>query len=78
MKLKNAKIKSISSYCPIDLFSGQSDRMNRAIKGLMDNPQNNMKMFQDGKMIYNEYSKDKNSLRRVVQSLFPDALSLEK
>jgi hypothetical protein len=78
LKLKNEKIKSVSSYCPIDLFCGKADRMNQAIKGLMINPQNNLKMFLDGKMIYNEYSKDKNNLRRVLISLFPDVASTEK
>lgn len=72
LKLKNSRIESVSSYCPIDLFSGKADRMNRAIKGLIDNPQNNLKMFQDGKMIFNEYSKDRRALQRVLSSIFPD------
>ncbi|KAG5682857.1 hypothetical protein PVAND_012178 [Polypedilum vanderplanki] len=78
LKLKNAKITQISSYCPIDLFSGNAERMNRAIKGLFDNPQNNLKMFQDGKMVYNEYSPDKHSLKRIMKSLFPDVKSVDK
>lgn len=78
LKLKNKRIESISSYCPIDLFSGKADRMNRAIEGLIMNPQNNMKMFLDGKIIFNEYSKDKRSLKQVMASLFPQASTSEK
>jgi inositol-pentakisphosphate 2-kinase len=78
LKLKTAKISNISLYCPIDLFSGKADRMNRAIKGLFENPQNNLKMFQDGKMVYNEYSSDKGSLKRIMKSLFPDVKSVDK
>lgn len=78
MKLKNERISCVSGYCPIDLFSGKADRMNRAVKGLIDNPQNNLKMFLDGKMIYNERSSDVNNLRRVLTTLFPDILSIEK
>jgi hypothetical protein len=52
--------------------------MNRAIKGLFENPQNNLKTFQDGKMVYNEYSPDKHSLKRIMKSLFPDVKSVDK
>lgn len=78
LKLKTAKIGDISSYCPIDLFSGNAKRMNCAIKGLIENPQNNLKIFQDGKMVYNEYSFDKKPLNRVMKSLFADVTSVEK
>lgn len=70
--MKNAKIQTVSSYCPIDLFSGEAERMNGAIRGLIVNPQNNLKMFLDGKMIYNEFVKDKSSLRKAFTSLFPE------
>lgn len=72
LKLKNAKIKSVSTYCPIDLFSGDAKRMNGAIRGLFNNPQNNLKMFMNGKTVYNEYSNDKNQLKRVLKNIFPD------
>jgi inositol-pentakisphosphate 2-kinase len=78
LKLENDRIDSVSNYCPIDLFSGNAERMNRAIKGLLDNPQNNLKMFHDGKMVYNEYSKDTNAMRRVLSSLFHGTMGAEK
>jgi len=75
LKLQNNRIDDISSYCPIDLFSAIPERMNRAICGLLENPQNNLKMFEDGKMIYNEYSEDKSPLRKALTQLFPDVCS---
>lgn len=72
LKLKNAKIKNVSNYCPIDLFSGNAKRIHGAIKGLFENPQNNLKMFMNGKTVYNEYTTEKLQLRRVLKSIFPD------
>jgi Inositol-pentakisphosphate 2-kinase len=46
--------------------------MHNAIKGLIENPQNNLKLFQDGKMVYNEYSIDKSALHKILKNLFPD------
>lgn len=51
--------------------------MNRAIEGLMENPQNNLKIFLDGKMVFNEYSGDKSALHRAMTSLFPDVANSE-
>lgn len=53
-KLKDGKIDTRSTYCPIDLFSGCPSRMKRAIKALMENPQNNFRIFKDGNLIYGE------------------------
>jgi hypothetical protein len=52
--------------------------MNRAINGLIDNPQNNLKMFQNGNMVFNEYSSDRKSLNRIMKCLFPDVTCVEK
>lgn len=78
LKLKNAKITNVSKYCPIDLFSGNAERMNRAIKGLFENPQNNLKMFQNGETVYNEYTQDKKALRRILEKIFPDVVCSER
>ncbi|CRK91171.1 CLUMA_CG004856, isoform A [Clunio marinus] len=78
LKLKNEKINSVSSYCPIDLFSGTPERINRAIKGLMKNPQNNFKVFCDGKIVYNEYLKCQSSLHKILTNLFPNVERTER
>lgn len=78
LKLKNAKITGISKYCPIDLFSGSTELMNRAIRGLFENPQNNLKMFQNGATVYNEYTQDKKALKRILNNIFPDINSSER
>ncbi|XP_015174309.1 PREDICTED: inositol-pentakisphosphate 2-kinase [Polistes dominula] len=53
-KLKMKMIDHRSSYCPFDLFSGDEERMKEAIKGLLRSPQNNLKIFKDGTIIYDE------------------------
>jgi flavin reductase (DIM6/NTAB) family NADH-FMN oxidoreductase RutF len=48
-KVHNGKIPNRrpidKSYCPMDLFSNNKRRMKRAILALMDDPQNNFKVF---------------------------------
>lgn len=52
LKLKTKKISSISSYCPLDLFANCSCRLMQALCSLFEGPQNNLRVFHDGKMIY--------------------------
>lgn len=54
LKLKKKRVQRISHYCPLDLFSGDMPRMKRALKNLLVTPQNNLKIFQNGKLIYSD------------------------
>ncbi|KAK5871981.1 hypothetical protein PBY51_012718 [Eleginops maclovinus] len=44
--------KRRSRYCPIDLFSGNRQRMHFAIRQLIEEPQNNLKIFKGGQCIF--------------------------
>ncbi|RXM93220.1 Inositol-pentakisphosphate 2-kinase [Acipenser ruthenus] len=45
IKLANGKWKRMSRYCPLDLFSGNKQRMSFALKNLLQEAQNNLKIF---------------------------------
>ncbi|KAL2719108.1 inositol-pentakisphosphate 2-kinase [Vespula squamosa] len=53
-KLKKKVIDNRSSYCPFDLFSGDEKRMKGAIEGLLRSPQNNLKIFKNGTIVYDQ------------------------
>ncbi|XP_066593161.1 inositol-pentakisphosphate 2-kinase [Prorops nasuta] len=55
-KLRVAAIQSRSQYCPLDLFSGRRNRICRALEALLKNPQNNLKIFKDGNVVYDHNS----------------------
>lgn len=54
LKLSKGSVKEVSKYCPIDLFSGLPHRMHRAILGLIETPQNNLRIFKNGNLIYGD------------------------
>ncbi|XP_063222002.1 inositol-pentakisphosphate 2-kinase isoform X2 [Bacillus rossius redtenbacheri] len=71
LKLKKGIIKSHSKYCPLDLFSGNHKRMKGALKALLACPQNNLRIFQDGTLVYGE---DKSGmLENVLQKWLGNA-----
>ncbi|XP_015510166.2 inositol-pentakisphosphate 2-kinase isoform X1 [Neodiprion lecontei] len=51
-KMNSGVIKSRSTYCPFDLFSGDAERMKKSIHGLLKSPQNNLRIFKNGNIIY--------------------------
>ncbi|XP_039758737.1 inositol-pentakisphosphate 2-kinase-like isoform X1 [Pararge aegeria] len=56
LKVKEKQIEHRSSYCPLDLFSGDKQRMKRGLLNLLRNPQNNLKLFINENVVYNESS----------------------
>ncbi|KAG9337052.1 hypothetical protein JZ751_029819 [Albula glossodonta] len=68
-KLANGKWKRMSRYCPLDLFSGNKQRMYIAIKHLLEEPQNNFRIFKNGQLIYS--CKDDGDLNELIQQLKP-------
>ncbi|XP_026758688.2 inositol-pentakisphosphate 2-kinase-like isoform X1 [Galleria mellonella] len=56
LKCEQGEIDIVSKYCPLDLFSADKTRMRSALLNLIDNPQNNFKLFLNGNVIYSEKS----------------------
>lgn len=48
LKLSRGDVQRPSGYCPLDMFSGRRERVRRAVRALLRDPQNNLKMFLDG------------------------------
>ncbi|KAH8358154.1 hypothetical protein KR084_005797 [Drosophila pseudotakahashii] len=56
VKLHTGKIKRLGHYCPLDLFSGAPSRMLDALDALLACPQNNLRVFQNGNLIYGDHA----------------------
>ncbi|KAK1137433.1 hypothetical protein K0M31_001943 [Melipona bicolor] len=63
-----------SSYCPFDLFSGAETRMKSALKGLLKSPQNNLKIFKDGVIVYDQES-NSSDLECVLTEWFCNSIN---
>ncbi|XP_033830550.1 inositol-pentakisphosphate 2-kinase isoform X2 [Periophthalmus magnuspinnatus] len=61
-KVSNGIWKKRSLYCPLDLFSGSRQRMTFAIRHLIEEPQNNFKIFKGGQLIYSSRDRDREDL----------------
>lgn len=69
-KLYQGEIDTISRYCPLDLFSGDLERMKRAIYDLMDSPHNRFKLFKEGQLLYTEHVGCKGEAEQVLNEWF--------
>ncbi|XP_037107757.1 inositol-pentakisphosphate 2-kinase [Syngnathus acus] len=75
-KVASGRWKRRSLYCPLDLFSGSRARMHFAVRQLIEEPQNNFKIFKGGQCIYaskectGEDSSDLNSLLYHLRPYF--------
>ncbi|XP_011875856.1 PREDICTED: uncharacterized protein LOC105566452 isoform X2 [Vollenhovia emeryi] len=68
-KLRRKSIAARSNYCPFDLFSGVETRMKAAIEELLKSPQNNLKIFKDGIVVYDQTSSS-DDLENVLDEWF--------
>lgn len=58
-KVSSGMWRKRSLYCPLDLFSGNRQRMHFAIRHLIEEPQNNFKIFKGGQLIYSSRERDR-------------------
>ncbi|XP_072750850.1 uncharacterized protein Ipk1 isoform X2 [Anoplolepis gracilipes] len=74
-KLRKGDVTVCSNYCPFELFSGVEARMKTAVKELLRSPQNNLRIFKDGIVVYNQESPP-NDLEDVLNEWFPNATTM--
>jgi inositol-pentakisphosphate 2-kinase len=46
---KRKSVSAVAGYCPLDLYSGDKGRILHALKSLLDYPDNNLRVFLDGR-----------------------------
>lgn len=68
-KLRNGKISRLSAYCPIDMFSGKPEAMRKSLNALLESPQNNLRIFRNGHLIYGDQG-DSITLEQLKDNCF--------
>lgn len=68
LKLARGRIRETSNYCPINLFSGCPIKMRIALEELINNPQNNLRIFKDLVLAYDECNQLK--LSNIFEDFF--------
>ncbi|XP_042482693.1 inositol-pentakisphosphate 2-kinase-like [Macadamia integrifolia] len=74
LKLHQGEISQISEYDPLDLFSGSSDRIHKAIKALFTTPQNNFRIFRNGSLIFGGLGGGTHNTNFVGSEAFEDLI----
>nr|XP_036223269.1 inositol-pentakisphosphate 2-kinase isoform X2 [Bactrocera oleae]XP_036223270.1 inositol-pentakisphosphate 2-kinase isoform X2 [Bactrocera oleae] len=75
LKLHTGKINRRTSYCPLALFSGVPAQMATAIDALLRCPQNNLRIFRNGTLVYDG---EKHCYEDLTQNIFPGQIELLK
>lgn len=66
---KGNRLEQMSKYDPLDLFSGETQRISRAIRALFICPQNNLKVYSAGNLIYGHDVMDLGGFHRGFEML---------
>lgn len=74
MSSRICQISKISEYNPLDLFSGSLERVNKAMKDLILTPQNNLRVFLNGSLIFGGSGGVADSTSCLNEELLEDAL----
>ncbi|CAK9176392.1 unnamed protein product [Ilex paraguariensis] len=74
LKLQQGKVSEISTYDPLDIFSGSKDRVHKAVKDLFATPQNNFRVFLNGSLIFGGLGGGVDSTSCMVGKAFEDVL----
>lgn len=74
LKLQQLQISQMSEYDPLDLFSGSRERIQKAIKALFATPQNNLRVFLNGSLIYGGLEGDMQGANLIKAEAFEDYL----
>ena len=67
--MKKGSIGKISNYCPLDLFSGCTDRQSLALKSLIQTPQNNFRIFKDLVHVYGDGALSMSAIHTVIDTV---------
>ena len=77
LKLEQGKIEAASAYDPVDLFSGEAERVQKALFAILDHPQNNLTLFINGQRWREDETKKVESepclCKVAAEALFPAA-----
>ena len=69
----NERVAVVSSYNPLDLFSSEKNRIQHALRCLLEHPQNNMRVWHDGKIVIGHEVSNTNSSgpNSILKDIFP-------
>ncbi|KAL8130625.1 hypothetical protein V2J09_019780 [Rumex salicifolius] len=72
LKLHIRQILQPSEYDPLDLFSGSRDGIHKAVNALFSVPQNNLRVFLDGSLVYGSLGGGMNGTTFMNSEAFED------
>lgn len=74
LKLRQKEISEFSEYDPLDLFSESKDKICKAIKALYATPQNNLRVFLNGSLVFGGLGGGTDSTSIATGQAFEEAL----